>query len=322
LLLGRKEPLPWPSWLGWWPATVLYILAVVGELIYQPLSTRPTSLAFVLTAYAALTALGGLWFGAANWCKYAELWSVLYATWGRLGWWRFGAPGQRGFMGGLQVGFSPSFSRITFVLLLLVSVSFDGFLATGTWTAARASLAGTLGLGTAAFNLITFAVLLGFLVLGWALLWSFASAVKRVGGLPGTLLDTAAGLLRSLLPISFGYLVAHNLFNLLVNGQLLIPELGNPWGIPGVKLLPPPFTDAYLVNHQPVPSWSVWYFDVAVIVAVHIVAVILAHRYLQRSAASLMAARRSEWPWIVAMVGYTMTSLWLLAQPIVQAATT
>jgi hypothetical protein len=30
------------------------------------------------------------------------------------------------------------------------------------------------------------------------------------------------------------------------------------------------------------------------------------------------AARRSEWPWIVAMVGYTMTSLWLLAQPLVQ----
>jgi hypothetical protein len=29
-------------------------------------------------------------------------------------------------------------------------------------------------------------------------------------------------------------------------------------------------------------------------------------------------ARRAEWPWIVAMVGYTMTSLWLLAQPVVQ----
>jgi len=28
--------------------------------------------------------------------------------------------------------------------------------------------------------------------------------------------------------------------------------------------------------------------------------------------------RRAEWPWIAAMVGYTMTSLWLLAQPIVQ----
>jgi hypothetical protein len=29
-------------------------------------------------------------------------------------------------------------------------------------------------------------------------------------------------------------------------------------------------------------------------------------------------ARRAEWPWIAAMVGYTMTSLWLLAQPIVR----
>ena len=32
----------------------------------------------------------------------------------------------------------------------------------------------------------------------------------------------------------------------------------------------------------------------------------------------MRTARRAEWPWIVAMVGYTMTSLWLLAQPVVQ----
>ena len=47
----------------------------------------------------------------------------------------------------------------------------------------------------------------------------------------------------------------------------------------------------------------------------------LAHRHLAGSAPARREARRSEWPWLVAMVGYTMLSLWLLAQPLVEQAT-
>jgi len=54
------------------------------------------------------------------------------------------------------------------------------------------------------------------------------------------------------------------------------------------------------------------------IIGVHIAAVVLAHGYLGRAARTETQGRRAEWPWIAAMVGYTMTSLWLLAQPIVQ----
>ena len=47
-------------------------------------------------------------------------------------------------------------------------------------------------------------------------------------------------------------------------------------------------------------------------------AVVLAHGYLARTGASERHARRSEYPWLVAMVAYTMLSLWLLAQPLTQ----
>jgi hypothetical protein len=57
---------------------------------------------------------------------------------------------------------------------------------------------------------------------------------------------------------------------------------------------------------------------VAVIVAVHIVAVFLAHRHLVAAGNGQLRARRSEYPWLAAMVAYTMLSLWLLAQPLVQ----
>jgi hypothetical protein len=60
----------------------------------------------------------------------------------------------------------------------------------------------------------------------------------------------------------------------------------------------------------------IWYFQVALIIAVHIAAVFIAHRHLAGVARTKVQAERSEWPWIFAMVAYTMTSLFLLAQPI------
>src|SRR6202035_1791857 len=81
--------------------------------------------------------------------------------------------------------------------------------------------------------------------------------------------------------------------------------------------LPAPFNDSYEVNKNIVPSSFIWYLAVVVIIAVHIAAVVVAHRHLARTALTRKLAQRSELPWLAAMVAYTMTSLWLLAQPIV-----
>ena len=112
--------------------------------------------------------------------------------------------------------------------------------------------------------------------------------------------------------------MAHNAEYIAINGQLFIPLLGNPAGIDGVKLLPAPFNDSYEINPNLLPSSVVWYHPGG---ADHL----RAHRRggPGPSVPGTRVAQRcrgaaSEWPWIVAMVGYTMTSLWLLAQPLVQ----
>ena len=66
------------------------------------------------------------------------------------------------------------------------------------------------------------------------------------------------------------------------------------------------------------PTSVVWYVQIVVIVAAHVVAVVLAHRHLAGRSVPEREARRSEMPWLVAMVGYTMLSLWLLAQPLME----
>jgi hypothetical protein len=313
-LLGDEAVVVWPRRLGWWPAVALFFTVACGELIYNGTATLPAFTAWGLLLYALVNAVAGLLFGAQAWIERGELFSVLFSTWGRLGWFRFSAEGKRGFGGGLRVPFEAHVSRVTFVLLLLVSVSFDGLLSTPAWKTLRTQISLT-GVTFELFETACFAVLV---LVAWALFGGFATVVRRFGDMQRSRLQVLAGLVPSLLPIAFGYLVAHNAEYLAINGQLFIPLLGNPAGIDGVHLLPAPFNDSYEINPNLLPSSVVWYIQVALIIFVHIAAVVLAHRYLARASRSHARARASEWPWIVAMVGYTMTSLWLLAQPLVQ----
>jgi hypothetical protein len=62
----------------------------------------------------------------------------------------------------------------------------------------------------------------------------------------------------------------------------------------------------------------VWYSQVALIVAGHVIAVYLAHSISLRLLRDPGRALKSQLPMLVLMVLYTMTSLWILAQPIVE----
>ena len=125
------------------------------------------------------------------------------------------------------------------------------------------------------------------------------------------------GLLPSLLPIACGYLVAHNAQYVLVNLQLLLPLAGNPLGTPGSDLhLPYPFNGTFEPSPTFLPAAVYWYVGLLAIVAAHVVAVVVAHRHLHLSVGDPVLARRSEYPWLVAMVAYTAFSLVLIAQPL------
>lgn len=319
LVLNRSEPLPWPPRMGWWPAAVVYFVVVVGELVVNATATLPRVTAVGLLAYAVYCAAGAVVFGADAWNSRAEMFTVVLATWGRLGWWRFRAPGRRGFARGLDVPFEVSASRVIGVLLLLVSVSFDGVLSTPQWGTFTAALPAAVAPGGAGFGVVSTATF-ALLTLATALLFgAFAVGAGRAGGRAVGGLAALTGLLPSLLPIAYGYLLAHYLQYVVINGQLLLPLVGNPVGSPAWPLrLPYPFNDDYVVTTSLLPTSVVWYVQIVVIVAAHVIAVVLAHRHLGTSAPTVTLARRSEWPWLVAMVGYTMLSLWLLAQPLVE----
>lgn len=315
LVLARDRPLSWPDRLGWWPAAALYFLLACGELIFNLTATLPHVIATGFIVYALLNVTAGLLFGSA-WLAHGEVFTVLLSTWGRLGWFRFGAPGRRGFVGGLAASFDRAPSRIAFVLLLLISVNFDGLLATPRWAQFERTTVGAAGSGLDEFRVAAFLALAVIITVVFGAFAYGAARAGRHGIGPRTAL---AGLLPSMLPIAFAYLLAHNLQYLLVNSQLLGPLIGNPIGKPSWPLhLPYPFNDSFEPFPTFLPSAFYWYVGVAAIVAAHVLAVVLAHRYLGRRGSDERAARASEYPWLVAMVGYTMFSLILIAQPLTQ----
>jgi hypothetical protein len=320
-IAGPRPRRPYPKAWGYWPAAALFFLFACGELVFNAVATTPRNTVLIMLAYAVLTAIMAAIFGAEAWLRQGEVFSVLFATWGRLGWFRFGAAGRRGFFGGLERPFTASISRLTFVLLLLVSVSFDGLLATPAWKnfstvlpGAFPPVRGELQWGYAAVEMLVF---IGLIAIIWGLFTGFAAAVRAAGHIDAPLISVVAGLVPSLVPIAFGYLVAHNFDYLAINGQLLIHQLSDPLGT-GLNLVG---TVNYEPNLNLVPTGFIWYFQILLIITVHIIAVILAHGYLGRAARTEAQGRRAEWPWVAAMVGYTMSSLWLLAQPIVQEGT-
>lgn len=314
-LLGRPGPLDWPDRLAWWPAVVLFTLLAASELVFNLTATQPDVIATGLLVYALFNLMAGLLFGRA-WLVYGEVFTVLFATWGRLGYFRFGAAGRRGFAGGLRSAFDPAASRIAFVLLLLISVNFDGLLATPQWAELEQGLL-TGGAGAVdAFRLAALLALAGVLT---AVFGTFAYASCRAGGHDVGPRLALVGLLPSLLPIAYAYLVAHNLQYVLVNGQLLPSLVGNPVGRDSWPIsLPFPFNGEFDPQPAFLPSAVFWYVGVAAIVAGHVIAVALAHRYLARRAADPRRARASEYPWLVAMVAYTVLSLILIAQPLTE----
>jgi len=217
---------------------------------------------------------------------------------------------------------------MVFVLVMLSSVTFDGLLATSLWAdlaswmiysetlrpliIALQDITGNAVAAVGTIALITFLLLFQLLYLLFSALMLFSVpaadragiSVRQVGGL----------FVLSLVPIALAYHLAHYLSYLAIVGQYIIPLVSDPfgmgWDLFGTKL--------YMVDIGVVNARFVWYTSVIAIVTGHIIAVWLAHVMALRTFHRNRAALLSQIPMLLLMVAYTMLSLWILAQPVVE----
>ena len=160
--------------------------------------------------------------------------------------------------------------------------------------------------------------LLAFVVLFFGVYLLFCFFMSVAAGGRSSTGQLARGFAFSLVPISLAYHLAHYFSFLLIQGQLIIPLASDPLGA-GWNLLG---TAGCKVNIGLLDARSVWITAVTAIVIGHIIAVYVAHIRAFRIFQERRPALRSQYPMLILMVGYTMVSLWILAQPIVESMPT
>ena len=145
----------------------------------------------------------------------------------------------------------------------------------------------------------------------------FAAFMRLAGGWAGghrlPFGVIAGSFVLSLVPIAIAYHMAQNFLFLVQTGQLIIPLVSDPFGL-GWNVFG---TAGYQTAIGIMNARGVWYLALIAIVLGHIFAIYVAHVMALRLYGTSGAAPWSQVPMVVLMVGYTMTSLWILSQPVV-----
>jgi hypothetical protein len=340
----------YPRAWGVWPALVLFAGFVWAQDAY-PESNLPNRVALMVVAYTVVTLGGMAIFGRHTWLRYGEAFSVIFRTFARF------SPTEvrivdtdlcqncshecldrdgdcvdcyecfqrsqkrefnlRPFAIGLGRNEPVTNDLLAVVVVLLATVTFDGFSATSAWVDFQSSVVDAVGGSTnEIFNSLTLADTLGVLLfpVGFLVVYLFFSQMMaQTAQEPIGVLELARLFAFSLIPIALAYNIAHFITLLLIQGQLLIQLVSDPFGF-GWDLFG---TIDYTINIAIINARVVWFLSLGVIVVGHVLAVYLAHIVAVRTFSGRSAVLSSQYPMLTLMVVYTVISLWIIAQPIV-----
>lgn len=349
--LGRSQKhkvLRYPKWLDMWPAVFVFLLFGWIENIY-PNAAQPQKLGLLVIAYSFVTWAGMAFFGKHQWLGKGEVFTILFGLFSRfaitevrctnralckpcaqgcLAWERCvncyecietSEPNERElnvrpFAVGLSQQAETSVATSIFVLLALAMVTFDGLTETSLWVDFQTVIypsAQIVGGNTVQIidTLGLILVLIAFILVYFGFSW----VIRECLGEPFSVSYVASKFVFALVPIALAYNLAHYASFLLIQGQLVIPLLSDPFGY-GWNL----FGGAdYNVNIGVINAKAAWFISVTAIVLGHVISVYLAHMIALSQTKVASRALKSQYPMLLLMVLYTATSLWIVAQPIV-----
>lgn len=284
----------YPERLGKWPAVIGLAFVIWVELA---LEGGPEVLFIILVGYTAYTLAMMAQFGRDTWRANAEVFTVWFRLLGRLAPFALadeeGRIRRRPFLSGLL---EPGWTVADVVLIALGvgSILFDGLSQTQIWF-------DLFGVPSLPAETVLLGGFLGIVI-------ALALAVTRFVGVAAT----AAGLL----PIAVGYLVAHYLTYLLIEGQRIVVALSDPfqrgWDLFG--------TAFYEVSGAWLPPGLVWTVQLAAVVGGHMLGAWAGHVVAAMDAPRDMPAatlRTRQIPLAVVMVALTTLTLWSLGQSVV-----
>jgi hypothetical protein len=317
---GReRRPLlgSYPSGWGRWPAAATLLAFAWVELVLPlPGKDDPRLLAILMLIYAAVQLAGLAAYGVEAWSGRADGFGVYFGLMARLSplSWRDRELRLRAPLSGLG-DLEPWTGTAAVLFVLIGSTTFDGFSNGELWVRYAPSLqadVGRLGIG-----LVGGVEMVG--TIGLIFCVAFVAGLYNLGiyGMRSALRDITVedhralslAFLYSLVPIAFGYMLAHYFSLLILQGQAIGYLVSDPLGR-GSDLFG---TASFLVNYNLISFAVIWYVQIAAIIAGHVGGLILAHERGLIEFKSPEAAVRSQYWMLAIMVGFTCLALWILS---------
>jgi len=312
---AAAEPLPYPAWLGRWPAAFGILCFAWLELVDNPAQRQdPRLLAFLALGYAAVQLVAMSLYGIETWTQRGDAFAVYFGLFGLMAplRWEDGRLRRRApFVGAVTLEMMPG--TIALIAVMIGSTSFDG-LSNGTvWLNVFPSffnLFTSLGVSDPnaatecayTLGLLAMVVIVGGLYRLGILGMRSIGAGHDAGGL-------ARQFAHTLLPISIAYVIAHYFSLLAFSGQSLIYLASDPLGT-GANIFG---TANFQPNLAIVTGNVVWYVQVGALIIGHVGGLALAH---DRALALYRRARdatRSQYWMLTVMVTFTSLGLWILS---------
>lgn len=303
---------PYPERWGRYPAAAALLVFTWIELV-SGWGEDPVALTHAAVGYTVYTIAMQALFGTETWTRNGEAFAVYFNLFARLSIWetRDRVVGVRPPLGGLA-RLDPAPGTVLFVVVMIGTVTFDGFSQGSFWNDVSVDLAGAIdglvGLDAAPKVVGTFGLLAAVAVIGLFYRLGIDGA-RSVGG------DLDAATLRrsfvhTLVPIATVYVAAHYLTFLLFEGQATFYLASDPFG-QGWDLFG---TASRAIDYTYLSQNAAWYVQVGVVVLGHIAALTLAHDRALALYRQPQLAVRSQYWMLAVMVGFTSLALWLLAQ--------
>jgi hypothetical protein len=302
----------YPERWGRYPAAVALFGFTWIELVsgWGEVPGDLTTAAVVYTVYTlAMQAV----FGTEAWSRNGEAFAVYFNLFSRISVWetRDRVVGLRPPLGGLPRLDTPP-GTVLFVVVMIGTVTFDGFSQGSLWKDVSVDLAdaldGIVGLDTAPKVVGTLGLLVAVAAIGLFYRLGIDGARSIGGDLDARQLRRA--FIHTLVPIAMVYVAAHYLTFLLFEGQATFYLASDPFG-EGWDLFG---TADRAINYTYLSQNATWYLQVAVVVVGHVAALILAHDRALALYRDPKLAVRSQYWMLAVMVGFTSLALWLLAQ--------
>lgn len=269
----------------------------------------PRIIGMSLVVYTLVNIVASLFY--KNWYKDGELFSVLFGFIGNLAHFQFGSNNKSIIIineNNKLIGTPVPWWTLGTASILLAGASFDSLKETVMWfqwtkvfgLSGVDKISGTIGLLLAP---------LPFLLLYMLAIW----IMKQLVGKEYKTIALAKQFVLSLVPIAFGYTLAHNFSLTIVTAPRMLALISDPFGF-GWNLFG---TARYIQTDLLLGAKMVWFIEIGFVILAHIFGVWYAHVLATNIFKDPKQALKSQYPMMILMVGFTIMTLWLLSAPLV-----